>query len=134
MAKRKRSAIVKELDKWFSLYIRLRNSDHRGFTKCITCGKVDHYKKLQAGHFASRKHYATRWDEENVQVQSYGCNVMQQGQQYLFAKWLDKEYGEGKADELINKSHQAVKFSDQDLLEKISYYKEIVKNHENYSH
>lgn len=134
MAKRKRSAIVKELDKWFSLYIRLRNSDHRGYSTCVTCGKVDHYKKLQAGHFASRKHYATRWDEENVQVQSYGCNVMQQGQQYLFAKWLDKEYGEGKADELINKSHQVVKFSDQDLLDKIAYYKEIVKNHENYSH
>ena len=129
MAKRKRSAIVKELDKWFSLYIRLRHSDHRGFTKCITCGKVDHYKKLQAGHFASRKHYATRWHEDNVQVQCYGCNVMQQGQQYLFAKWL----GTDLADDLISKSHQVVKFSDQDLLDKISYYKEIVKNHENYS-
>ena len=132
MAKRKRSAIIKELDKWFSLYIRLRNSDYRGFTKCVTCGKVDHYKKLQAGHFASRKHYATRWDEANVQVQCYGCNVMQQGQQYLFSKWLDDKVP-GLADELINKSHQTVKFSDQDLLDKISYYKKIVKNHENYS-
>jgi hypothetical protein len=129
MAKRKRSEIVKELDKWFSLYIRLRFSDYRGYSTCVTCGKVDHYKKLQAGHFASRKHYSTRWDEQNVQVQCYGCNVMQQGQQYLFAKWLGTEL----ADELINKSHQAVKFSDQDLLDKIQYYKEIVKNHENYS-
>jgi 5-methylcytosine-specific restriction endonuclease McrA len=129
MAKRKRSAIVKELDKWFSLYIRLRNSDYRGYSTCVTCGKVDHYKKLQAGHFASRKHYATRWHEDNVQVQCYGCNVMQQGQQYLFAKWL----GTDLADNLINESHKSVKFSDQDLLEKIAYYKEIVKNHENYS-
>lgn len=129
MAKRKRSAIVKELDKWFSLYIRLRNSDYRGYSTCVTCGKVDHYKKLQAGHFASRKHYATRWHEDNVQVQCYGCNVMQQGQQYLFAKWL----GTDLADNLISESHKSVKFSDQDLLEKIAYYKEIVKNHENYS-
>jgi hypothetical protein len=54
---------------------------------------------------------------------------MQQGQQYLFAKWL----GTDLADNLISESHKSVKFSDQDLLEKIAYYKEIVKNHENYS-
>ena len=128
----KRSTLVKNLDTVFSQYIRQKDAKNEIAT-CVTCGKVDHYKKLQAGHFASRKHYATRWDEQNVQVQSYGCNVMQQGQQYLFSKWLDNTYGEGTADELINKSHQAVKFSNQDLLDKIQYYKEIVKNHENYS-
>jgi hypothetical protein len=126
MAKRKRSAIVKELDKWFSLYIRLRKADHSGFCKCVTCGKVDHYKKMQCGHFQSRRHYATRWDEENCQVQSYGCNVGNQGEQFKFAKWLDDNYGEGKAEELERKARQTVKFTDQDLLDKIKYYKEKV--------
>jgi hypothetical protein len=126
MAKRKRSAIVKELDKWFSLYIRLRKADHSGLCKCVTCGKVDHYKKMQCGHFQSRRHYATRWDEENCQVQSYGCNVGNQGEQFKFAKWLDDNYGEGKAEELERKARQTVKFTDQDLLDKIKYYKEKV--------
>jgi hypothetical protein len=126
MAKRKRSSIVKELDKWFSLYIRLRDSDHAGFCKCVTCGKVAHYKSQQCGHFQSRRHYATRWDEENCQVQSYGCNVGNQGEQFKFAKWLNDNYGEGKAEELEQKARQTVKFSDQDLLDKIKYYKEKV--------
>jgi hypothetical protein len=132
MAKRKRSLIVKELDKWFSLYIRLRNSDEHGNATCITCGKVDHYKKLQNGHFQSRRHYSTRWDEVNCQVQSYGCNVMKQGEQFKFAKWLDENYKEGMASELESKSKQVVKFTDEDLNDKISHYKEYVKNHENY--
>lgn len=123
MAKRKRSSIVKELDKWFSLFIRLRHADHRGFTKCVTCGKVDHYKKLQAGHFQSRRHYSTRWDEQNVQVQCYGCNVMQQGQQYLFAKFLGIEL----ADELERKARETIKLSDSELIEMITHYKQKVK-------
>lgn len=132
MAKRKRSAIVKELDKWFSLYIRLRDSDSSGNCICVTCGKYNHYKKQQAGHFQSRRHYSTRWDKENVQIQCYGCNVGNQGEQFKFAKWLDDNYESGKAEELEVKAKQTVKYSDEYLMEKIKLYKEYVKSHKNY--
>ena len=67
---RKLRLIKKEADSWFSLYIRLKNSDWRGYTTCYTCGHVSHYKKgMQCGHFASRRFLNTRFDEENVRVQ-----------------------------------------------------------------
>ena len=71
-----RSKLVKKLDAVFSQYIRLKDADEFGNATCFTCGKVDHWKKLQNGHFQSRKHYATRWDEMNCQVQCVsGCNM-----------------------------------------------------------
>ena len=69
------SKLKKELDKWFSLYIRLRYASVDGIVECWTCGKTQHYKRMHAGHFMSRRHHATRWNEENVQVQCPGCNL-----------------------------------------------------------
>ena len=89
-----RSKIVKKLDTIFSQYIRLRNSENE-ISTCFTCGKEDHWKKLQNGHFQSRKHYSTRWDETNCQVQCAGCNVFKYGEQYIFSQNLDSIFGEG---------------------------------------
>ena len=123
MRKAKRSTLVTNLDTIFSKYIRTKYSKN-GNVECVTCGRVYDISKIQNGHFISRKHYATRWDEENVATQCYGCNVMQYGQQYLFAKWIDKTYGEGKADELLQRSREVVKFSDYELREMIELYKQ----------
>ena len=41
------SKLKKELDKWFSLFIRLRFATKEGACQCFTCGKVAHYKKMQ---------------------------------------------------------------------------------------
>ena len=64
------SKLKKELDKWFSLFIRLREAtDNEGLVQCVTCGVVRHYKDgMQNGHFQSRKHLSTRFDEENCQI------------------------------------------------------------------
>ena len=113
-----RKNLIKQLDTIFSQYIRQRYAKS-GIAICVTCGKQDEWKKLQAGHFMSRRHYSTRWDEDNVQVQCYGCNVMNQGQQFLYSKYL----GEEMSITLLNKSREIVKFADVDLLEKIEYYK-----------
>ena len=94
------SKLKKELDKWFSLYIRLREANEYGMCQCFTCGVVRHYKDgMQNGHFQSRKHLATRFDEENCQVQCVKCNVYAWGEQYKFSLALDGKYGEGKAEE-----------------------------------
>ena len=67
------SKLKKELDKWFSLFIRLRDADSNGLVFCFTCGCSKYYKRgMQNGHFQSRKHLATRWDEENCQPQCVG--------------------------------------------------------------
>lgn len=118
MKKPSRKSLVEKLDKYFSLYIRQKDAIDEIAT-CVTCGKKDHWKKLQCGHFMSRRHYSTRWDENNVGVQCYGCNITSQGQQFLFAKYLGFEL----AEQMMIKSKQTVKLSDDDLIEMIEYYK-----------
>jgi hypothetical protein len=120
-----RSKIVKKLDTVFSQYIRLKNSVDEIAT-CFTCGKQDHWKKLQNGHFQSRKHYTTRWDEINCQVQCAGCNVFKYGEQYKFAVNLDAKYGQGTAERLHIKSQQIIKLSDFELEDMIKRYKNFV--------
>jgi len=123
------SKLKKELDKWFSLYIRLRDATDEGLCQCFTCGKVSHYKTgMQNGHFQSRSFLSTRFDEENCQPQCVGCNMFKQGEQYKFALALDAKYGEGTAEELQFKARQTIKLSRVDYEDKISYYKSLVEN------
>jgi hypothetical protein len=122
----KRSAIVKKLDSIFSQFIRLRNSDHSGTTECFTCGKRDHWKKLQNGHFQSRRHYSTRWDETNCQVQCSGCNVFRFGEQYQFGLNLNTLFKKNTAEKLLKKSRETVKYTDDELLLLITKYKNHV--------
>ena len=123
-----RSKLVKKLDTIFSQYIRLREADNKGFVTCFTCGKNSHYKTQQAGHFQSRRHYATRWDERNVQVQCVGCNMFKAGEQFLFAKALDDKYYAGISDELYITAQTIVKFSNLDIELLITKYQELVKD------
>ena len=121
------SKLKKELDKWFSLYIRLRDATDEGLVQCFTCNKVSHYKSgMQNGHFQSRKHLATRWSETNCQVQCVGCNMFKSGEQYKFSIALDSKYGEGKAEELQLLARTIMKVSRIDYEDKISYYKDLV--------
>ena len=123
------SKLKKELDKVFSLFIRLREADNLGNVICCTCGVKKHYKNgMHNGHFQSRSWLATRFDEENCQVQCAACNIFRQGEQYKFSNYLDNKYGQGTAEELETISRRKVKFSRADYEDKISYYKTIVKN------
>ena len=121
------SKLKKELDKIFSIFIRLRWATNEGLCQCVTCGKVSHYKKMQCGHFQSRRHHATRWNEQNCAAQCISCNCFQQGQQYRFSLYLDGKYGEGTAQELEYLAKQITKISRYDYEENISYYKDLVK-------
>ena len=126
MAKKKltRSKIIKKLDNIFSQYIRLSNSKNGNCT-CITCGKVGDWKNggMQAGHFMSRKHYSTRWDERNVKPQCVGCNMFKAGEQYKFSLYNGQQLSE----ELLQKSRETVKFADVDLIEMADYYSNKLK-------
>ena len=127
MKKLSRSKLIKKLDKVFSLYIRLRYAKNE-IAQCFTCGKKDHYKRLQCGHFQSRKHYSTRWDEINCQVQCAGCNVFRYGEQFVFGKNLDMEFGKGCSESLFYKAKKTVKYSTSDLNELITKYTLLIKD------
>ena len=121
----KRGKIVKKLDNIFSIYIRKRYAKD-DVSKCFTCGKLDHWKNLQCGHFQSRRKYSTRWDKLNCQVQCAKCNIFSQGEQYIFGKRLDETYGEGTANELALKGNFLVKLSTNELEDLTTTYKDLV--------
>lgn len=122
-----RKRLIKRLDKVFSEYIRRRKSKN-DISECYTCGKKDYWKNLQCGHFQSRRHLSTRWDETNCQVQCAGCNVFRYGEQFRFGSRLVEEYGSNIALELEQKARIPSKFSNKDLEDKIEYYKDLIKS------
>ena len=124
------SKLKKELDTIFSIYIRLRSANEYGMCQCFTCGKVGHYKTggMQNGHFQSRKHMATRFHEDNCQVQCIKCNMFSQGEQFKFGLNLDSKYGEGTAEELEYLARTIHKVSRVEYEQQITYYKKIVEN------
>lgn len=119
-----RKSLIAKLDAVFSTYIRRRYAVNE-IAECYTCGKKEHWKKQHAGHFASRRHYSTRWNEYNVQVQCPGCNIWQQGMQFQFGKNLCLQYGDNFADDLMIESKQIRKFTDVELQELIEHYTQL---------
>ena len=121
-----RSKLVKKLDNIFSQWVRLSNSKNGNCT-CVTCGKVGDWKSggIQAGHFMSRKHYSTRWDERNVKPQCVGCNMFKSGEQYKFSLYL----GEQLSEELLQESHKIRKFTSDELEEMVTHYTEEIKRY-----
>tara|TARA_R100001460_G_scaffold94390_1_gene136470 strand:- start:391 stop:789 length:399 start_codon:yes stop_codon:yes gene_type:complete len=119
-----RSKLVKKLDTVFSKYIRISSADKNGYCTCVTCGVVKHWKEIQAGHFMSRKHYSTRWDERNVASQCVSCNMFKQGEQYKFSLFLGKD----QAEVLYLKSKETVKFTNNELEEMIKDYEAKLNN------
>lgn len=113
------SKLKKELDAIFSKYIRHKYAID-GYVACYTCGVVKPIKEMQNGHFQSRKHLSTRYDEDNCRVQCVGCNVFKYGESYIFGKKLEKEID---VEALIFKSRQLQKFNKVELQEMIIEYK-----------
>ena len=124
------SKLKKELDKWFSLFIRLREANEYGMVQCFTCGVARHYKDgMQNGHFMSRKHLATRFSEDgNCEVQCVSCNIYNSGMQYKYSLMIEEKYGEGRAEELEALSRTTLKISRFEYEEQIEYYKNLVNN------
>lgn len=125
--KQSKTVLTKELDRVFSIYIRQRGADINSFNECFTCGAFMLWSKLQCGHFQSRRHMSTRWDECNCQPQCVACNMFRQGEQFKFGKNLDSKYGEGTAELLEILSKKTLKLSPIEIKERIEYYTNINK-------
>ena len=119
-----RTSLIKKLDSVFSIYIRRKDAVN-DIAQCVTCGKKDHWSKLQNGHWASRRHYSTRWDERNCSVQCASCNVFRAGEIYLYTKYLCSKYGDNFPEELYIQSQQIRKFTDVELQDMIAHYTKL---------
>jgi len=115
-------------DRYFSYYIRMRDSNSNGMCKCITCDKVKHWKEMDTGHFQSRRYLLTRYDEHNANAQCQNCNQWNSGEQYRHGLEIDKKFGEGTAKELENKARGMQKMTKEDVMELAREFKEMAED------
>lgn len=97
-----RSAEEDTFWRWFSRYIRLRDTSDTGICRCITCNTMLHPMYMQCGHFIKRNRYSIKYNEENNNAQCPGCNSFENGNAGVYAIRLDQKYGAGTAEKLVN--------------------------------
>ena len=116
---------VRKLDDVFSLYIRLRDSKPYGFKafRCISCGKIKPFEQADCGHYFSRRHMATRFDEENCHCECRACNRFSADHLDGYLRNLTKKIGEQRVELLRWKHTQTKHWTDFELKELIKYYK-----------
>lgn len=112
----------RELDRWFSFYIRLRDKG-----VCFTCGNKKYWKQQQNGHYVSRGVLSLRFDEKNCNCQCAGCNIFKNGNMDEYAVRLQKKYGPKILEQLNKEKYKVVKYDINWYENKIEHYKKMVR-------
>ena len=89
--------------------VRMKAADENGLASCVTCGKRQHYKEMDGGHFISRKWTATKLAEENIHPQCKGCNQYASGRHDDYSLYMVDTYGIEMVRELNDKKRELCK-------------------------
>lgn len=125
VAIKKKPDLIAKLDKVFSRYIRLRDTMPNGYFRCISCGQIKPYKQADCGHYHSRRHMATRFDEDNAHAECRACNRFSADHLIQYEKNLITKIGRQRFDKLTWKAGQTMKWTDFELIELTKYYKAL---------
>lgn len=113
-----------KLWKAFSEFIRLRDSDDKGFCRCITCGAIRFWRDLDCGHGIPRQHQATKFNEQNNAAQCKRCNGFEGGKREVYKQEVDKRYGPGTWDRLLVMSRTTCKRGQVEIDALTKHYQE----------
>ncbi len=80
---------------------------------------------MQAGHFQSRGHHGTRFDERNVAMQCVHCNCFRDGAGPDYFRFMQDKYGDDVIDEI--RKNKLKCFTAWELEEDIKHYQTKVK-------
>lgn len=94
-------SLKKEVWALFSELVRRSEADPFDYCKCVTCGKIDHYTRMQAGHFI---HGTSFLIPELVHPQCPVCNGFKAGMAIEYKEYMLSKYGQNKLDELTFKA------------------------------
>lgn len=118
------SKLIKEADRLASERVRgLKSKKDRTFGYCYTCGKKKLKRKLQCGHFISRRWKQVRWDFDNMRPQCAGCNKFKNGEPQKFRRHLIKEIGTIRVEHIESIFDEPVKLTRTFLEAKIEELK-----------
>lgn len=114
--------LIDDLDSVVSKVIRLKEADKDGYNYCYTSGIRKHWKELHCGHYISRQHLMTRWDENNLRPQSEHENCYLAGNLKVYAEKLKAE-SNGITDWLYERSKIVWKPTKNDLMELLIHWR-----------
>ena len=110
MAKKQTSATLRaKALKTLQKLARISAADDSGFAACVSCGKIQHYKELDGGHFIP-KGSSSRWAQYTI--------------------WMIDWYGKDAVEHMLATKKDSVKFYVSDYREMISDWEEQIKAHE----
>jgi len=114
-------SLVKKVQAEFNTMIRNRDSGK----ECISCNNILK-GKFDAGHyFNANNHWAVRFDSRNVHGQCVACNQHKHGNLIEYRKKLLERIGEDGLEALESKAHETVKFTREELREKLELYRRL---------
>lgn len=120
MKKPIRSKLIKEADKKYSLHVRQKYANSEGYVQCYTCNYLNHWKKMQCGHYIPRFFKYTRWELDNLRVQCYMCNMRLGGVPHIFRENLVEELGDVRVQQMEASAKPLFREKDEWILNKIN--------------
>jgi len=127
---KKLSTLKSDAQKIVNKYIRLRDAKLTTgdtiFCKCISCGALKNSDEIEAGHFrAVSLSSKLRYLEENINAQCTYCNKYQHGNLAYYTIEIDKKWGEGTAEKLLN-DHETKQWKRWELEELIKEFQKKI--------
>lgn len=114
---------LNDLQKVFNQYIRVRDKGK----PCISCD-TPLIGKYDAGHYMSVGAYANlRFNEDNVHGQCVHCNQHKHGNQVEYGIRLPLRIGMERYNDLLLSRNSNSKLSVEEIKEKITHYKELIR-------
>jgi len=107
--------------------VRMKAAAPDGLAECVTCGRVQHWKEMDGGHFISRTYKYHKLREENVHPQCKRCNRFLTQVHDDYHRYMVDMYGADYVEWLSQTKWQIVKFDRHELLEYISDLKAQIK-------
>ena len=115
------------LDHLFSEFIRRRDADENGYIRCISCGRIVHWKDADAGHYVNRSVNSLRYDEKNVNAQCRHCNRFLEGNGIGYNHGLVEKYGDGVIEYLRIKKNNYCKLGQFEINALAEEYRKKLK-------
>ncbi len=110
-----RNSLIQCLDRYCSLYVRIRDANPVGNVQCYCCRAVKHYTLMQAGHFIGRANMSLRFDvKNNLRTCCEHCNCNLHGNLEVFAANLELEQ-KGLVEMLQEQSRSVEKIGTDEL-------------------
>lgn len=122
--------VVDEAATLLQRLVRMKAADDNGYCQCVTCGKVDHWKSMDGGHYISRTYTQHKLLEENVHPQCKGCNRFGHRCHDDYSLYMTEMYGAEFVKELTETKRTTKKYSRPELEVMIQDLKAQIKEQE----